>query len=79
MEVDRIEELPENVAVRPLMPWIAAALYRFIDEYIESVSCFFLCIKLAAVHANTHAVGSESLAFGRSYTYDLDNLFHSST
>ena len=38
-EGDRIENLPENIALRPIMPWIAAALYQFLDDYFERVSC----------------------------------------
>ena len=36
------EDAPENVALKPLMPWIAAALYKFIDEHFGKVIRHFM-------------------------------------
>lgn len=35
---DRLEFTPENLAIRPLIPYMAAALYKVLDEYYLKIS-----------------------------------------
>lgn len=37
-ETRRIENLAENIALKPLIPYMAAAFYKILDEYFEKVT-----------------------------------------
>ncbi|KAH9502775.1 hypothetical protein Btru_069759 [Bulinus truncatus] len=44
---EHIENLPENVHIKPLLPWMAAAMYEIIDDYYQEITLEDLMVNVS--------------------------------